>query len=214
MSQHAKRLVLTTMAGLWVCGLFLVILDRAALLQRLIWIACMALLIYAAALEADRLNQRTRSFWLPGFITLSVAGLFLLASDFVCNFSPFFGEIALHPQDLVQWNSSSPRVSYLVWLLAQIAFGAIGGYFSGRAGGTRIARILAGTFPATIIVGTYVLMVPVTSLITGKAFNSPLPAYLGSAALVWIVAPTFSVALGAARFLRQANVALSPQAEG
>jgi hypothetical protein len=182
------------------------LLDRAAFLQRLIWIACMAMFLCTAASEADRLNQRTRRFWLPGFVSLTAAGLFLFAVDIVYDSSLFFTQVTLHPQDLLRWNSGSPRLFYLVWLFAQVAFGALGALFSARLGGSRRARIAAGALPAIVIVGTYTALVPITDRIAGKAFTSPLPAYLASAMLVWVATPAITVLAGALPFLREASL--------
>lgn len=207
MSQLTKRFVLTVTAVLWVAGVVLVLLDRAALVQRLIWIiTSMGMLVYAIGLDLHRLDRRTRCFWLPGFITLIVAVPVLLTVDFVYNFSHFFREITLHPQDVIQWNAASPRLAYIVWLLAQMGFGAIGAYFSRRAGGTRTAMLIGGAFPAIVLVGTYVLMVPVTCLISGDALPSQLPSYLSAAICVWVLAPALSIALGAAPFLRSNQI--------
>jgi hypothetical protein len=206
MSRRTKLFLMPGMATLFAVGLALVLLDRIAILQRLIWITCMVLLLYAAAYEANRLNRRTRLFWLPGFVSLTAATILLLAVDTRYDPSRFFREICVHPQDLVRWTSASPRCLYLVWLLAQIAFGALGALFSRRAGGTRAAGIIAGAFPAMVIVGTYIALIPITSLISGKPVSFPLPSYLASAALVWVVAPAIALLAGALPFLSGSNV--------
>jgi len=113
----------------------------------------------------------------------------------------------LHPQDLLRWNWAPPRSFYFVWLIAQVAWGALGAFFSRRAGGTRSARFVAGAFPAMVIVGTYVGLVPITARISGEAFTAPLAAYPGSALLVWGAAPAIAVLAGALPFLSESNMA-------
>jgi len=103
-------------------------------------------------------------------------------------------------------NSGSLHSFYFVWLSAQVAFGALGALFSRRAGGTCTERIVAGAFPAVVIVGTYVALMPVTSMFSGRAATSPFPAYLASAMLVWVAAPAFALLLGAAPFLRESQL--------
>ncbi|HYA22605.1 MAG TPA: hypothetical protein VEF05_00505, partial [Terriglobales bacterium] len=174
-------------------------------LQRLIWIACMAMFLCTAASEVNRLNQRTRRFWLPGFVSLTAAVLFLFAVDIVYDPFLFFTQVSLHPQYLLRWNSGSPRLFYIVWLFAQAAFGALGALFSARLGGSRATRIAAGALPAIVIVGTHAALVPIYNRIAGKAFISPLPAYLASAMLVWVAAPAIAVLVGALPFLRESN---------
>jgi len=203
MNPRTKTLWLPALAVLFAAGLALVLLDRAAVLQRLIWIACMAMFLGTAASEANRLNQRTRSFWLPGFVSLNAAILFVFAADIVYDPFLFFTEVSLHPQHLLSWNSGSPRLFYLVWLFAQAGFGALGALFSARLGGSRTARIAAGALPAIVIVGTHAALVPVTNRIAGEAFTPPLPAYVASAYLVWVAAPAVAVLAGALPFLGQ-----------
>ena len=212
MNPRTKTLWLPALAVLFAAGLALVLLDRAAVLQRLIWIACMAMFLGTAASEANRLNQRTRSFWLPGFVSLNAAILFVFAADIVYDPFLFFTEVSLHPQHLLSWNSGSPRLFYLVWLFAQAGFGALGALFSARLGGSRTARIAAGAlpaiviaFPSIVIVGSYAVLVPMTSRISSEAFTPPLAAYVASAMLVWIAAPAVAVLAGALPFLRESN---------
>jgi hypothetical protein len=201
---------LPAIAILFALGLILLLRDSAAVLQRLIWIACMAMLLCTAASEAKLLNRRTRCFWLPGFVSLTAATVLLFDVEIVHDPSLFFSQISLHPQDLLRWNSASPRSFYFLWLIAQVAFGALGACFSGRAGGTRSARFVAGAFPAMVIVGTHVVLVPITARISDEAFPSPLAAYLGSAMLVWVAAPAIAVLAGALPFLSESSIAEVP----
>jgi hypothetical protein len=207
MNPRTKTFWLPAIAILFAFGLILLLRDGAAVLERIIWIACMAMLLCAAASEGKLLNRRTRCFWLPGFVSLTAASVLLFDVDIVHDPSVFFRQISLHPQDLLRWNSASPRSFYFLWLIAQVACGALGASFSSRAGGTRLARFVAGAFPATVIVGTYVGLVPITARISGEAFPSPLAAYLGSALLVWVAAPAIAVLAGALPFLRGSNIA-------
>ena len=207
MNQRSKTLYLPAIAILFALGLILMLRDSAPVLQRLIWIACMAMLLGTAASQAKILNRRTRCFWLPGMVSLTAATILLFDVDIVYDASLFFRQISLHPQDLLRWNAGSSRSFYFAWLIAQVAFGALGAFFSSRAGGTRSARFVAGAFPAIVIVGTYVGLVPIAARISGEAFTSPLAAYLGSAVLVWVAAPAIAVFAGALPFLKASNVA-------
>lgn len=203
MNRRTKVLMLPTTTILFATGMILVLLDRAAILQRLIWLGCMMMLLATAASEAGRLNGRTRSFWLPGFMSLTAATFFLFSIDLSYNPSFFFRQITLHPQDVLRFNAAAPRLFYLVWLLVQVAFAALAAFFSQRAGGSRTSRILAGAFPGVVIIGTYVVMVPVTSFIAGRAYASFSPAYWAGAIVVWVAAPALAVLAGALPFLRQ-----------
>lgn len=211
MSHRMKTLWLPVIGVLFATGLVLLLLDSAESLQRLIWLACMALLLCAAAFERNQLNQRTKCFWLPGLLGLIQATMFLFAMDTIYDPSRFFREITLRPQQLLQFNAPSQRMFYLVWLLVQVAFGAVAAYFSQRAGGSRAVRIFAGALPTTVILGTYVLLIPITSRFTTKASTSPLGVYLASAMLIWVAAPVIAVFAGALPFLREPSLEEVPQ---
>src|SRR5271163_4619217 len=85
------------------------------------------------------MNQRTRTFWLPAFITLTAWVLFeaILAQT---SYGPKM--ILGHPNMML--------VVGPIWLAGQPFLGAIGAYASRRAGGTRFARLAAGLFPMII----------------------------------------------------------------
>jgi hypothetical protein len=77
------------------------------------------------------LNRRSRTFWLPALITLSVAEIFWA----ILMRRAFFG---------------FPRIVHqpLLFLATLPLFGALGAYTSKRGGGGLIARMTAGVFPA------------------------------------------------------------------
>jgi len=210
MNYHTKTLWLPGIAILFAAGLFLVLLGRAETVQKLIWIGTIGFLWCAAVSEANHMNQRTKCFWLPGFVSLTVATLFLLAVDamhdpfsfFPHDPSYFFTKISLQPQCLVRMDSGPGRTFYFAWLVAQILFGALGAFLSRRAGGARTTRILAGALPALITFGLFAVLVPVTFLIERKAVTAH-PADFALAIFVWLVAPAITLLLGAAPFLSE-----------
>lgn len=203
MNRLTKTVCLSGIAILFGAGLFLVFLDRAAMAQRFIWLACMAMLLVAAGAEENRLDHRTRSFWLPGFISLTGATLFLFATDALYDLPAFFREISLQPQRLLSWGSF--HSFYFVWLSAQVVFGASAAFFSCRSGGTRTARVVAGMFPIVVMMGTSVVTITSTAAMSGKAVAAPFPVYLASGLFVWLVAPSITLLLGAAPFLTRSN---------
>ena len=203
MNHRTKTLWLPGLATLWAVGVLLVLLDRAAFLQRLIWIGCMAMLLCTAASEANRLNQRTKSFWLPGFVSLTGAMLFLLAADLMHSPSILLTEIGLQPRDLVQFNSGPAHSVYFPWLVAQVAFGALGASLSRRAGGNRAERIAAAGLPVIVIVGMFAVVLPISFLIERGVTPAPHPAYVAVNLLVWVLAPAIALLLGAAPFLKE-----------
>lgn len=213
MNHRTKTLWLPGIATSFLAGLILLFLDRAPALQRLLWMGGIAMLFCAVASESNRLSPRTRNFWLPGLISMTAASLFLFAADFMYGpYDPsyFFTKISLHPLDLVRLHAGPARSLYFAWLFAQVLFGALGAFFSRRAGGTRTARIVAGAFPAFMMFGLCALAVPITFLIEHKAAG-PQPQ-LAWGMFVWGVAPAITLLLGVALFLREPNALASSEA--
>jgi hypothetical protein len=163
MNRRTKIIWLPAIAILFGIGLYLLFTARAAMLQRFIWITCMTLLLCAAASEWNRLNLRTRSLWLPGFVTLTAASLFLFAEEVVLahDSSFYITGISLRPGQLV---SGLPLWFYLAWLLAQVFCGALGAFLSRRGGGTRVTRTISGAFPALVMFGLCAVAIPVSAL--------------------------------------------------
>jgi len=149
--------------------------------------------IHHATLEDTLMNHRTKSLWLPSLASLAAASLFLLALT----------EISLQPHFLVKLNAGLGRSLYFGWLVAQILFGALGAFLSRRAGGTRAARIVAGTFPALVMFGLCAVAIPVSALFEPNALIFRHPLYVALGVLIWAGAPAITLLLGAAPFLRE-----------
>ena len=199
MNSITKRYLLPAMALLLPIGLALVFLDRAALVQRLIWVAEMALLLCAAALEGNRLNKRTRSVWVPGFVSLTAASLFLFAEEMVMarDSSFYFTGISLRPDHL-----GSGLPFYFAWLLAQTLCGAVAAHLSRRAGGTLRARVVAAAFPAIVMFALWALVIPVSALAEHNLFLWNHRLYYLFGVFVWVVPPAIALVAGASPFLR------------
>jgi hypothetical protein len=205
MNHRTKTILLPAIAVLFTVGLVLLFLDRAALVQRLIWIACMALLLCVAASEANRLNLRTKSLWLPGFVSLLAASLWMFAEEIVLVHDPsfYFTDLSLRPSHLI---SGLPRWFYVTWLLAQVPCGAMGAFLSRRGGGTRTARILAGAFPALVMSLICCLVIPISAFFEHNTFVFSHPSRAVSAVLIWVGIPAVALLLGAAPFLSESTL--------
>jgi hypothetical protein len=200
MNHLTKTVWLPGIAILFGTGLLLLFMDRAASLQRFIWIACMVMLMCAAATESNRLSHRTKSLWLPGFISLAVATLFLFAEEFVLTRDPSFdmADLSLHPQHVA---SGLPLWLYGAWLVAQVLCGALGAFFSRRGGGSIVARIVAGAFPALMMLVVLALVIPI-----GVVFYVlSHPSVIALVMLIWAGGPAVALLIGALPFLREAD---------
>jgi hypothetical protein len=212
MNHRTKTVWLPGIATSFLAGLLLMFMGYSPLLPQLPWIAGVAMLFAAAASESTRLSPRTRNFWLPGFVSMTAAGIFWLAADLVYDPSYSFTKISLHPLDLVRPHAGPARSFYVAWLVAQILFGALGAFFSRRAGGTRAARISAGALPAIMLFGLGALAVPISFLIAGKTGAQPVQLALGI--FVWGVAPAITMLLGTLPFLRESSLRESQRHAG
>lgn len=205
MSYRSRTVLLSTIGILFSIGLVLLFLDRAAILQGLIWISCMGLLLWVAASEVSRLNQRTRSLWLPGLISLTAASLLMFAEEMVLvhDSSFYFTDISLRPSHLV---SGLPRWFYFLWLLAQVVCGALGAFLSRSMGGTRASRIAAGAFPAIAMFLLCGLVIPISAVFEHNVFVFRHPSGIALGILLWAAAPGVALLVGASPFLGEPKI--------
>jgi hypothetical protein len=149
--------------------------------------------IRRAKSKEHTMNHRTKSLWLPSLASLFASSLFL----FVLT------ELSLQPALLVRLRSGAAHWLYAVWLVGQIAFGALGAFLSRRVGGSRRARIVAGTFPAIVMLASCVIVIPVSALMQHNDFIFHNPGRLWLGAFLWAVVPAGTLLLGAAPFLQE-----------
>lgn len=143
------------------------------------------------------MNQRTKALWLPALASLAAASLFTLALT----------EISLQPHIIARLNSTVAPLLYVVWLFSNLFFGALGAFLSRRAGGSRLARIVAGTFPAIVMFLLCGLVIPVSALFfEHNTVVRNHPSRLALGILIWAAAPAVALMLGAASFLRDSSL--------
>jgi hypothetical protein len=99
--------------------------------------------------------------------------------------------------------SGLPFWFYIGWLLAQVACGALGASLSRRSGGTHIARIVAGAFPAIVMFGLCAIVIPVSALFERNAHVLWHPGLVALGVLIWAAVPAVALLLGAAPFLKE-----------
>ncbi|HKO03384.1 MAG TPA: hypothetical protein VJW51_01485 [Candidatus Acidoferrales bacterium] len=142
--------------------------------------------IRRATHEEDEMNDRTRRFWLPGFVSLTAANLLLmLLQRTVFPLSVFRA-------------GSVVMAQYVPLLVAAPLFGATGAYLSHRAGGGRLACLGAGLFPLTAMVGT----ICVLALTGNFRLAAPLPFHFAIALLFGVMLPGAALLLGVLPFLK------------
>ncbi len=134
----------------------------------------------------DAMNQRSRTLWLPGLVTLTLASVSLMAMQFFAFSRP-----------RVHWvDGGAVAIGYL-WLVSLFPCGALGAYLSRRAGGSRWKAVAASLFPSLIMLGVFCIILPIGVLLERNPYIIHHPRYFGLALLVWIVVPGGALLLGA-----------------
>ena len=164
-------------------------------LTALNWVVlpCLALLLGATPfLELRRpiagkeiMNRRSKALWLPGLISLASAMILLSISS----------RVGLQPRFLAHGLSNA--VTYLGWLIALPFCGAIGASLSRRGGGQRLARLLAGLFPAIALAALvgFLMLIRQMVLANPQEFNFMRGLFFG------FILPGVALGLGTIPFL-------------
>ena len=152
------------------------------------------------------MNDRTKQLWLPA-LTILLASVAALTIFQLAGFSPYFPHFwSARFGSTDVWLRYSFFI-YVPWLCVLPFLGGATAYWSRRAGSTRAASIIAGMFPASVFLATFVVFVPVAlavgTLPPAKIF---LPALAGQI-LSWVVIPGAALLLGILPFLRSGSVA-------
>jgi hypothetical protein len=139
------------------------------------------------------MNTRTRTFWLPGLVSLTAAMACLTIST-LGGFEPVFVARG--------W---ATYVVYIPWLLALPLCGAAGAYLSRRAGGERRTCLAAGLFPVIAMTGLVCFLTVVGKFVYAK----PQWLYFSMALLLGVILPGVALLLGAVPFSRASRVCRS-----
>jgi hypothetical protein len=152
--------------------------------------------INRAKQEEEIMNDRTKRFWLPGFISAASASVFLM----------ILAKVSYEPR-VILWRSSLMIMVYPIWLVGQPLFGALGAFFSRRAGGTRWARVLAGLFPSLLLAAGMLVVILIQALTPGKFDLGSMDwVMLARSIFAGVVVPSVGLLLGALPFLREAKI--------
>jgi hypothetical protein len=148
--------------------------------------------IQLAANDGGIMKYRIKALWLPGVCTSALSMLLLRLL-----------QIRSAPAPNVLWlRYGVAFVVYWRWLLSLPAIGALGAYWSRRAGGRLVERVLAASLH---IVGLSYLMVLGFCLAVIIDFRVSLSVQLVAFAMYilgWGIAPFLLLLLGALPFLR------------
>jgi hypothetical protein len=144
--------------------------------------------------EEGTMNDRTRHLWLPGLASLSAA----IAVEVV------LAQLSYRPHMILRAHVT--QLMYALWLVAQPVCGAVGAYFSRRAGGTRPARLAAGLFPSGILLAAVLIVISINLTLRATGLGSPelgpVSVTMFSKAITTVIlVPAGAMLLGALPFL-------------
>jgi hypothetical protein len=142
------------------------------------------------AKQEGNMNDRTRSLWLPGLVSLTLAMALLMIL-----------QVSGVPPRFIWMRSGPPVLFYTSWLLAQPLIGAIGAWLSRRAGGDRRACLVAGLFPSIALLGLCCVGLTVKLITDRAALQLPLFSVLTQLCFL-IVLPGLALLLGTLPFLK------------
>ena len=146
--------------------------------------------ISATRREEDSVSEHTKTIVVPGMTMLIAASV--------------LGFLALRLVPPIVWVSQRGSViGPVLWLLAYCAIGALGAYWSRRAGGGTAARFLSGVFPVAVHLAIFVCVgiAVFFSEVPPPARNLSL-SFLLVRAFGFIVVPGLALAIGTLPFLR------------
>lgn len=141
------------------------------------------------------MNERTKRFWLPGFISLASASIFLM----------ILAKISYEPR-VILLRSGLMFLVYPIWLAGQPVFGALGAYFSRRGGGTVWARLAAGLFPSLVLSAMIFVVLLIRAFEHGPSdWGSGNLSMYARAIVGVVVIPSVGLLVGALPFLRESK---------
>lgn len=140
--------------------------------------------------EEGAMSHTAKTLWVPGVSVLLLASIMLIVMTRVV------------PTTL--WTSpNGPWLMLGPWLLSYFVFGALGAYWSRRAGGDPRARLLSGVFPLALHLTIFVLPIIVAAVADSPRYPEHRQlAWLLRTSLAWVVIPGVALAIGALPVLR------------
>jgi hypothetical protein len=142
--------------------------------------------------KEEVMNERTRKFWFPALTSMAAA----------CVLVAVTAQLSYKPH-IILLGSKATMLVYPAWVLGQPLLGALGAYFSRRAGGNRLTRLTAGLFPSIVMLAVICIVALAQGLSLGRGeFGRMDWEMLARAVMGVIVIPSAAMLVGAIPFLR------------
>jgi hypothetical protein len=145
--------------------------------------------IQRARKKEDVMTDRVKQVWLPGFLTLFVSLMLLMAIQ-------FFGPKPLFVSTS-GWRMTAPvAVIYVPWLVSLLLIGAMGAYLAGRAGASPRAALLSTLFPVLPYSIFLVIWIPVSLILDDHVGHNAMFSALLMGLVAWVVLPGLALLAG------------------
>lgn len=133
--------------------------------------------------KEERMNQRTQSLWVPGFVMLAAYTLLFVA--------------------LVRWGAyaSDLRLLFFGKVALLVVFGAVGAWWARSLGATPLQRALVGVAPGIMTIASFLIAFPVHAWKSGS-FSTGVGGQGAALLLDGIVIPMAALIIGALPFLK------------
>ncbi len=145
------------------------------------------------------MNERTKNLWLPGMVMLFFSSVLLM---YITRHGPLPLFVWIDPR--------VPLLLYVPWLISLPVFGALGAYWSRRAGGHVRTRAAAGVFPVLMLAAAFCLILPIAIIFDGHGWRLLQMKAFVVMMLGWVVIPGAALLLGALPFLRNHAIKSAP----
>ena len=146
--------------------------------------------IQKARRKEDAMTDRVKQVWLPGFLTLFLSMMLLMAIQFI---GP--KPLVLSPHG---WRVMAPMaVIYVPWLLCLVPIGAMGAYLSSRAGASPRGTFLSIAFPVLPYFVFFVVAFPVCVILDDHVAHNVVLSALWVGLVAWVVLPATALLAGA-----------------
>jgi hypothetical protein len=145
--------------------------------------------IQQARMKEDVMTDRVKQVWLPGFLTLFLSMMLLMAIQF---FGP--KPLVLSPHG---WRVMAPMaVIYVPWLLCLVPIGAMGAYISSRAGASRRGTFMSIAFPVLPYFVFFIVAFPVCVILDDQVAHNVELSALWVGLVAWVVLPAVALLAG------------------
>ena len=149
--------------------------------------------IQRARMKEDVMTDRVKQVWLPGFLTLFLSVMLLMANELIgikLGINPLI--VSAHGSGL----KAPVAVIYVPWLVSLLLIGAIGAYLAGRAGASARATFLSIMFPVLPHSIFFVIWIPVSLILGDHISHNTMPSALLMGLVGWVVLPGAALLAG------------------